>query len=112
MWIHNAKAIQQLIIQKTPIQLIDEHVNYNKTLTFHLHDGCFKSRLPHKLVNPNQWIENVSWILTYITNHMKHNCVHTIVEVNNPILSDCGRIVLHHIWKHLEMFTLVITWWI
>jgi hypothetical protein len=60
MWIQNAKGIQQLIIQKMSIQLIDEHVNYNKTLTFHLHDGCFKSKLAHKLINPNQWIKNVS----------------------------------------------------
>jgi hypothetical protein len=60
MWIQNAKGIQQLIIQKMSIQFIDEHVNCNKTLTFHLHDGCFKSKLAHKLVNPNQWIKNVN----------------------------------------------------
>jgi hypothetical protein len=75
-----------------------------------LHDGCFKNNLAHVLVNPNQWIENVNWII--VTNHTKNKCFHTILEVNNPILGDCGKIILHHIRKHLEMFTLVITWWI
>jgi hypothetical protein len=35
------------------IQLIDEHVNYNRTLNFDLHDGCFKNNLANMLVSPN-----------------------------------------------------------
>ncbi len=43
------------------------------------------------LVNPNQWIENVSWVI--VISHTKNKSVHTIVEVNNPILGDCGKII-------------------
>jgi hypothetical protein len=39
------------------IQLIDEHVNCNRALNFHLHDECFKNNLAHMLVSPNQWVE-------------------------------------------------------
>jgi hypothetical protein len=46
--------------KNTLIRLIDEHVNCNRTLNFHLHDGCFKKNLAHMLVSPNQWIENVN----------------------------------------------------
>jgi len=56
--IHNAKKIRHFKIQKTPIQFIHGHIGYNKTLTFHLHDGCLKNILTRKLVNPNKWIEN------------------------------------------------------
>jgi hypothetical protein len=99
-----------LRIQKLLIQLIDYHVNCNVALTFHLHDGCFKDSIANRLVNPNRWIENVSYII--MISHLKCKCFHTIIEVNNSILCDCGRIVFDHIWKHLEMLTLVITLWI
>jgi hypothetical protein len=62
------------------------------------------------LFNPNQWIENVNYIT--VTNHMKNMCFYTIIEVNNPVLNDCGITIFHHIWKHLKMFQLIITWWI
>jgi hypothetical protein len=42
--------------------------------------------------------ENVNWVI--VISHTKNKCFHTIVEVNNPILSDCGKIILHHNWKH------------
>jgi hypothetical protein len=54
LWIYNAKGIHQLKIHKVLIQLNDEHVSYNKTLTFHLHDGCFKNGFTYMLLSPNQ----------------------------------------------------------
>jgi hypothetical protein len=36
----------------------------------------------------------------------------TIVEVNNLILGDGGRIVVHNVTKNLEMFMLVACEWI
>jgi hypothetical protein len=30
-----------------------------------------------------------------VISHTKNKFFHTIVEVNNPILSDCGKIILH-----------------
>jgi hypothetical protein len=50
--IHNAKGIFQLSIHKVLIQLSDEHVSYSKTLTFHLHHGCFQNGLAYKLLKP------------------------------------------------------------
>jgi hypothetical protein len=110
LWIYNAKIIHQLRIHKVLIQLSDEHVSYNRTLTSHLHDGCFKNGFAYRLLSPNQQIENVKCIT--MISHTKIKCFRTIVEVNNPILCDCGRIVFHHIWKHLDMFTLITTGWI
>ncbi len=69
--------------------------NYNRTLTSHLHDACFKNRLTHRLFSPSQWIENV--ICITMTNHTKIKCFHTIIEVSNLVLSDYGRTVFHHI---------------
>ncbi len=109
LWIYNAKGIDQLRIHKVLIQLNDEHVSYNRTLTSHLHDGCFKNGFAYRLLSPNQHIENVRCII--MISHTKIKCFHTIVEVNNPIMCDCGRTIFHHIWKHLEMFTLTITRW-
>ncbi len=79
----------------------DEHVSCSRTLTSHLHDGCLKNGLAYKLFNPNQQIENV-------TNHMKSNCLRTIVEVSNLILCDYGKTIFLHIWKHLEMLMLIL----
>jgi hypothetical protein len=39
---------------------------------------------------------------------VKSKVFRTIVKVNSPILGNCGKSVLHHITKHLEMITLVI----
>jgi hypothetical protein len=40
---------------------------------------------------------------------MKSKCFHTIIEVNNPILGDYDKTIFHHIFKNLEMFTLVVS---
>lgn len=85
------------------MQFNDKDVNCNKTLALHLHNRCQENILVHKKVNSNSCIENVSWAIVII--HVKSKVFCTIVKVNNPILGDCGKSVIHHITK---LITLVI----
>jgi hypothetical protein len=90
-----------------PIQFCDNHVNNNRTSGLHLCNGRQENIPTHWLINPNNWIENVS--LRWIISHVKCKGICTSAKVDNPILGDGGKTIVHNITKDLKMFMLVIS---
>ncbi len=83
LWICNAQGIHQFKIWEMHLQFIDNNFSCVQILTFHLSNGCHRNIFAHELVEPINYIENVS--LISVTNHPKNNFFEPLL-----ILGDCG----------------------